>query len=320
MTALSDASIRRLAEVATHPDLSGTRYTLLEEIGRGGMATIYGARDETLGREVAIKVSNALAGQAVVDARMRTEAEVLAALEHPGVVPVHDAGLLPDGRAYYVMKRVRGAPLHHLTTGGIGIEVDERVRILERVCETMAFAHARGIVHRDLKPGNVMVGGFGEVLVLDWGVARIPGAAAEPGAVIGTPGFMPPEQAAGRSGDADERADVYALGAILFALLTGNDPPADPDAARSALAARRDLPRRLRAVGEKALSAEPGARYADAGEMGSDLARFRAGLPVAARREGWLERTGRMAWAYRAAIGLVLAYLVMRVIVAWLAG
>ena len=99
MTPLSDASIRRLAEVATHPDLSGTRYTLLEEIGRGGMATIYVARDETLGREVAIKVSNALAGQAVVDARMRTEAEVLAALEHPGVVPVHDAGLLPDGRA-----------------------------------------------------------------------------------------------------------------------------------------------------------------------------------------------------------------------------
>jgi eukaryotic-like serine/threonine-protein kinase len=318
VTALSDASIRRLTEVATHPDLTGTRYTLLEEIGRGGMAIIYAARDETLGREVAIKVSNALAGPTVVDAGMRTEANVLAALEHPGVVPVHDAGVLPDGRAYYVMKRVLGTPLHDLA--GSAIAVDERVRILERVCETMAFAHARGIVHRDLKPGNVMVGAFGEVLVLDWGVARIPGAAAEPGAVIGTRGYMPPEQAAGRSEDADERADVYALGAILFALLTGGEPPPDPPAARSALAARRELPRRLRAVGEKALSAEPGDRYSDAGEMGADLARFRAGLPVAARPESWLERTGRTAWAYRAAVGLVLAYLVMRVIVAWLAG
>ena len=318
MTALSDASIRRLTEVATLPDLAGTRYTLLEEIGRGGMATIYAARDETLGREVALKVSNALSGQAAVDARMRTEASVLAALEHPGVVPVHDAGVLPDGRAYYVMKRVRGAPLHDLA--GSPLAVDERVRILERVCETMAFAHARGIVHRDLKPGNVMVGAFGEVLVLDWGVARVPEASGEPGAVIGTPGFMSPEQAAGRSEHADERADVYALGAILLALLTGADPPADSKTARAALAARRDLPRRLRAVGEKALAAAPEDRYADAGELAADLARFRAGQPVAARREGWLERTGRTAWASRAAVGLVVAYLIMRVVVAWLAG
>jgi serine/threonine protein kinase len=314
---LTDRSLRRLAEVANLPDLSGSRYTLKEEIGRGGMAAVYRARDESLGRDVAIKVSSAPGSRADLDGRMRTEARVLAALEHPGVVPVHDAGILPDGRAFYVMKLVEGVLLSELARGGSML--DERVRILERVCETMAFAHARGIVHRDLKPDNVMVGGFGEVLVMDWGVARVPGGAAEPGAVLGTPGYMAPEQAAGRSGEADERADVFALGAVLFALLTGVEPPADPDAARAALAGRRELPRRLRAVGVKALAADPAARYADAGEMAADLARFRAGRPVVARPETWLERAGRAAWAYRAALGLVLAYLAMRVLVAWMA-
>jgi serine/threonine protein kinase len=282
------------------------------------MAVVYLARDETLGREVAIKVSSAPGARTELDARMRTEAAVLALLEHPGVVPVHDAGVLPDGRAFYVMKRVRGTLLGELARSSIG--ADERVRILERVCETMAFAHAHGIVHRDLKPDNVMVGGFGEVLVMDWGVARIPGESTEMGAVIGTPGYMAPEQAAGRSGDADERADVYALGAILFALLVGVDPPADPEDVQATLAGRRDLPRRLQAVAGKALATDPAARYPDAAEMGADLARFRAGRPVAARPEAWLERVARSAWAYRTAIGLVLAYLAMRVVVARLAG
>ena len=318
MTALSDASLRRLASVANLPDLSGTRYTLREEIGRGGMAVVYRAHDETLGRAVAIKVSSAPGGRTDLDARMRTEAKVLALLEHPGVVPVHDAGVLPDGRAFYVMKHVRGTLLGDLARSQLA--ADERVRILERMCETMAFAHAHGIVHRDLKPDNVMIGGFGEVLVMDWGVARIPGEPGEAGAVIGTPGYMAPEQAAGRSGDADQRADVYALGAILFALLVGADPPAEPEAVQAALAARRDLPRRLRAVAGKALATDPAARYSDAEEMGADLARFRAGRPVAARPETWVERSARSAWAYRTAIGLVLAYLAMRVVVAWLAG
>ncbi|HUF90649.1 MAG TPA: serine/threonine-protein kinase [Gemmatimonadota bacterium] len=317
MTRLTDAAVRRLAAVANLPDLSGTRYTLLEEIGRGGMAAVYRARDETLGRDVAIKVSSAPGGRAELDARMRTEAIVLASLEHPGVVPVHDAGVLPDGRAYYVMKLVRGTPLGEL--GPADSEVDDRVRIVERVCETMAFAHARGIVHRDLKPDNVMVGGFGEVLVMDWGVAQVPHAEAEPGIVVGTPGYMAPEQAAGRSSEVDERADVYALGAMLCALLTGADPPAVPALARDALAARRDLPRRLRAVCARALATDPAERYADAREMAADLARFRAGRPVAAHPETWLERAGRSAWAYRTAIALVLAYLAMRVAVAWLA-
>ena len=317
MTPLTDRSIRRLAEVANLPDLSATRYTLLEEIGRGGMAAVYRARDETFGRDVAIKVSSAPGGRADLDLRMRTEARVLATLEHPGVVPVHDAGILPDGRAFYVMKRVEGVLLGELGRGGLALE--ERVRILERVCETMAFAHARGIVHRDLKPDNVMVGGYGEVLVMDWGVARVTEADAEPGTVLGTPGYMAPEQAAGRSGEADERADVYALGAVLFALLNGEAPPAEPQAARAELAGRRDIPRRLRAVCEKALEADPAERYPNAGEMAADLARFRAGRPVLARPETWVERAGRAAWAYRAAVGLVLAYLAMRVLVALMA-
>ena len=167
-----------------------------------------------------------------LDARLRREAGVLARLEHPGIVPVHDTGTLADGRAFYAMKLVRGEQLlEHLA----GVErLDERLRVFERICETVAFAHARGVLHRDLKPSNVMVGGFGEVLVLDWGLSKVGGRhsgedpddrAAAPtlqpgqlrgehptdaGTVAGTPGFMAPEQRDG--GTVDERSDVYSLG------------------------------------------------------------------------------------------------------------
>jgi serine/threonine protein kinase len=348
VTWLPDKTIARLQSVATWPEFSSDRYTVLEEIGRGGMGTVYLARDEVLMREVAIKVSHAIASESL-ERRIRTEAQVLARLEHPGIVPVHDVGRLADGRLYYVMKRVRGETLRELHARGA---VPDPLRVFERVCEAVAFAHAQGCIHRDLKPENVMVGAFGEVMVMDWGVARlwrppsggrISGAKSEPdlpatggsegaaggshggktaaGTVLGTPGYMAPEQAAGEPDSVDERADVYGLGAILFALVVAQDPPAD---AASAIARVQDpgvrVPRQLRAICARALAPDRRDRYASAAALSADIARYRAGQAVDAHPETFLERTRRVAWAYRTPIFLVLAYMVMRVIVAVTAG
>ena len=150
MTRLSDAVVGRLREVATWPDLPPDRYEVRTLIGRGGMGAVYLAHDRVLQRQVALKVSNASAPKGELDARLRQEAEVLALLEHPGIVPVHDAGMLADGRWFYVMKLVRGRSLRdHLATltGEAAV-----LGVFERIAETVAFAHAAGVVHRDLKP------------------------------------------------------------------------------------------------------------------------------------------------------------------------
>ncbi|MGE0353626.1 MAG: serine/threonine-protein kinase, partial [Gemmatimonadales bacterium] len=207
----------------------------------------------------------------------------------------------------------------------------DRLRIFERICETVAFAHAHGVIHRDLKPANVMVGPFGEVLVLDWGVARVlrepaaadPGPAdthrvdaetTAPGTVMGTPGYMAPEQALGDINAIDQRTDVYGLGAILHYLLLGARPDQSP-AGRPA-----EISRPLWAIMRRALEADPGDRYPGASELAVDIARFRDGEPVSALPEGPLARTGRFISRYRTPILLVLAYLVMRVVVLVVAG
>ena len=330
MSGLSDAAVSRLRAAAAWPELGTHRYEILEEIGRGGMGVVYRALDGELDREVAIKVPHALHSSAF-EQRLRTEARVLARLEHPGIVPIHDAGRLPDGRLFYVMKRVRGRTLRdHLADL---TSLNERVRVFERICEPVAFAHAHGCIHRDLKPENVMVGAFGEVMVMDWGVARVSGSdqntpdsdapwisdGTQPGTVVGTAGFMPPEQARGASASIDERADVYSLGAILSLLLTGDVPPSDVDLA-AAIRRRSDLPRPLRSICARALATSPDDRYRSVAALADDVARFRAGQAVHAHAETLVERTVRFTRAYRAAILLVLAYVVMRTLVAVLAG
>lgn len=153
------------------PDLTATRYEIVEAIGRGGMGTVYRARDRELQREVALKVLQTAAASERAAERLLHEARILASLEHPGIVPVHDVGTVSDGRVFYVMKLVRGqrldAHVRDLDT------VAARLRIFDRICDAVAFAHAHGVIHRDLKPQNIMIGAFGEVLVLDWGVARL---------------------------------------------------------------------------------------------------------------------------------------------------
>jgi eukaryotic-like serine/threonine-protein kinase len=309
-TWLPDAVVDHLRVVATWPELPGERYVIERPLGRGGMGTVYVARDTLLDRAVAVKVSNAPAPGSGLDERLRQEAQVLARLEHPGLVPVHDAGLLGDGRLFYVMKLVHGETL---TTHVARLQGESAMLgVFERVTETMAFAHEVGVVHRDLKPSNVMVGRFGEVLVLDWGVAKVLATDALSGTRVGTPGFMSPEQARGEAATGTA-SDVFALGALLFWMLTGETPgPRPEDALRRIRPARR-----LAAIALKCLSSDASQRYARAGDLAADLSCYRAGQPVTAHRETALERFGHWFVKYRTFILLVAAYLVMRAMFAF---
>src|SRR5215467_699498 len=163
--------MNRLRDFGDTPDLEGTRYTLLERVARGGMGVVYAARDEKLNRRVALKVLHAPDRSGDLERRLIREAQVLSRLEHPGIVPVHDVGTLQDGRVFYTMKFVEGPRLDS-HVGSVD-SVPDRLRLFLRICDAVAFAHARGVLHRDLKPANVMIGLFGEVLVLDWGLAKI---------------------------------------------------------------------------------------------------------------------------------------------------
>ncbi len=332
MTWLSNDVVEHLRAAAVAPALPGDRYEVVRTIGRGGMGTVYAARDRQLDREVAIKVSNAPAPGAALEERLAREARVLARLDHPGVVPVYDAGALDDGRLYYVMKLVLGETLAERADRLA--EPAGALPVFERVVETVAFAHAKGVGHRDLNPSNIMVGSFGQVFVLDWGVAKIFGLTPDAdnmdampshtdsghtmaGTRIGTTGFMAPELDWGGAADADARADVYSLGALLFWLLAGQPPGSDEaGASRLLQGVSPALPKRLRAIVLKCLAVDSRGRYADAGGLSADLARYRAGQPVLAYRETFFDRIGRWFGTYRAFILLVLAYVVMRALLA----
>lgn len=281
MTWLSDDAVARLRSVADSVEFSDRRYTIVRECGRGGMGVVYEADDNALQRRIAIKVLATELSSPDAAERMRREAHVIAVLDHPGIVPLYDIGELTDGRIFYSMKLVRGRTL----------DANDHLRTFLRVCEAVAFAHAHLIVHCDLKPSNVMIGEFGEVLVMDWGVARTVGERAG----AGTHGFMAPEQARGEPIDA--RADVFALGAMLRNL------------------APQPIPRRLAAICDRATMSDVHQRYANAGELAADLSRFLDGEAVHAHPENTFERAVRWLDRNRALIAVIAAYVIMRAIV-----
>jgi eukaryotic-like serine/threonine-protein kinase len=335
MKFLSDKAIDRLRAGADEPDLAGTRYRLLERVARGGMGVVYSAQDEKLERRVALKVLDVPGTDGDLANRLMREARVLARLEHPGIVPVHDVGTLADGRVFYTMKFVEGQRLDKFIEG---IEsVQDRLRLFLRICEAVAFAHARGVLHRDLKPANIMVGPFGEVLVMDWGLAKILRGetqiaehAVDPeatilekprqprdandstkgsvitghGTVMGTPGYMSPEQARGEVEVLDARSDIFSLGALLRFILTQ----------KTSVGFAPRLDRSLEAICAKATADQRESRYSEVQELGQDVSRYLDGVAVGAHRESIFEKTARFYRRYRFFILLILAYLAMRVI------
>jgi serine/threonine protein kinase len=280
------------------PDRFGT-YQLGALIAQGGMGRIYRAHDTTLGRDVALKVPRS--GAPAMVKRFEREAAITARLQHPGIVPIHAAGHSEDGTPFYIMRLVDGRTLDHI--------VDEtrdpaqRLRLIEHViaiADTMAYVHEKRIVHRDLKPNNVLVGGFDETLIIDWGLAKqlsddrssLPAIGfgssvdqpghkealrTKAGDVLGTPAFMPPEQASGEP--VDERGDVYALGAILRFVLSGK-----------VIAPNEEIkgPPELLAICKRALSPDPADRYANAGELVAALRASQAAKPTPASPRRWI--------------------------------
>ncbi|HTR55780.1 MAG TPA: serine/threonine-protein kinase, partial [Kofleriaceae bacterium] len=307
------------------PPIDPRAYALGVEVGRGGMGRVLAARDLRVGRPVAIK--ELLGRSHSLAARFEREARVTARLQHPGIVPIYEIGRWPDGTPFYSMRFVAGATLRAAIDAAPTLAA--RLALLPSVvaaADAIAFAHGQRVIHRDLTPSNVLVGEYGETVVIDWGLAKdlavdgddepdgepYRGARASltsAGAVIGTAAYMPPEQAAGER--ADERADVYALGAILYHLLAGR--PAyrgrgtddvveqvrrGPPAAVETMAA--DAPRDLVSIVGKAMARDPAARYPSARELADELRRFQTGRLVEAHVYTTAERMKRFVARNRA--------------------
>ncbi len=294
------------ADVQTGGERFDERFVTLGEIGRGGMGTVQRVFDQRLLRELAIKVLDPRhGGHERRLARFLEEARVTGQLEHPNIVPVHDLGSGGDACWYFSMKLVQGVTLQQIIerAGPERLEPDTLADLLQvfvKCCEAIAFAHSKGVIHRDLKPSNIMVGEFGQVYVMDWGVARLRGAAPSagdggsitetdaPGDVIGTPAYMSPEQARGAHELVDERSDVFTLGATLYHLLVGR-PPYDGRTYYAVLIQalqRRCLtpeeidprvPPALSRIAMRAMAADPADRFAGAGELQRALEDFLRG-------------------------------------------
>jgi serine/threonine-protein kinase len=376
LAGLADADIREsLAGLTTPPEglvlLSTTayepgtrdRYTLSRLHATGGIGRVWLARDASLGRDVALKeLRPERAGSPAVWARFLKEAQVTGQLEHPGIVPIYELGHRPeDQQPFYTMRFVRGRTLaqavaayHRRRAAGEAgpLDLRELLTAFVGVCNAVGYAHSRGVLHRDLKPQNVVLGDYGEVIVLDWGLARLVGQAdgeAAPlelseegqaggtvqGQVLGTPAYMAPEQAEGRLDLLGPVSDVYGLGAILYEILTGR-PPFRGDDTTAVLrqvvhvaparprSVEKGAPPALEAVCLKALAKKPGERYATAKDLAAEVQRWLADEAVSAYAEPLGARLARRARRHRSLVAGVGAALAVGVVslalaAAWLA-
>ncbi|MFT5130413.1 MAG: sulfatase activating formylglycine-generating enzyme [Rhodothermales bacterium] len=297
-------------QIGDHNDYD--RYHSFATLGVGGNGTVHACIDPHLSREVALKVLHPkMRDDMKAQRRFIREAHIMALIEHPNVLPLHEMGKREDGTIYFTMKRIRGESLHDIINGlKVGdpayqdrYPLRRMMDIFAHICHAVAFAHSRHIIHRDLKPENIFIGSFGEVQVCDWGLARVLGDVEQEelqgvtmdGSVMGTPHYMAPEQVAGRISDLDERTDVYSLGVILYQILTYQRPFAsdsiaglmeavlkqDPTPPRKQ-APQNNIPVELAAICGEAMHKEQVDRYQSANDLVADIENWQASHPVSA--------------------------------------
>ena len=340
------------------PETGEERYQVSGELGRGGMGLVLVGHDRTMRREVAIKVMRH-PGKVRREhtARFLEEAQIQGQLDHPNICPIHELGMDAEGRPYFTMKRVQGRPLSEILESSPAndpAQLTRHLRLFMKVCDGIAFAHSRGVIHRDLKPANIMVGEFGEVLVMDWGLARVmsrdedhprpmvttmrqeePSLQSMEGEILGTPSYMAPEQANGELSLIGPATDTYALGGVLYRILVGRAPHQGDSTADSLESAREGrLPefptpaaeiasfcRELQPVILKTLNKEPIDRYSSVSALQRDISAFLDGRPLSVGSYTIMQRARKWVRRHRYACGaaalVLLAGLGTFGVVAW---